>query len=289
MGAVDRRRYAGVRSAGLHHRTQRERRVPWAQLQGSYPNVAYPDSGAGWSSTWYYRIAAIDNAGNVSAFSGVVGPVTTDPQPRYSLSVSNTNGFGIYVWIQNVGTGQWYSTSGVAQGTKPAGVNIKKNKSQNLEQPVVRRLQRLREYVDGRHPSAHLEERQRRPDGRQQHDLLLSHAAIEAHIGDGGAQQSGMTLVEVLIGMVIMSVITVMILVTWFALSRSYSYSATSNKTRDHAREALARMEREIRDAQINPNTSETALVRARPLTVVVSTTFNMAGNSDPGMVLRGW
>ncbi len=102
----------------------------WAQLQGSYPNVAYPDSSAGWSSTWYYRIAAIDNAGNVSAFSGVVGPITTDPQPRYSLSVSNTNGFGIYVWIQNVGTGQWYSTSGVAQGTKPAGVNIKKNKSQ---------------------------------------------------------------------------------------------------------------------------------------------------------------
>ena len=102
-----------------------------------------------------------------------------------------------------------------------------------------------------------------------------------------GGQQSGMTLVEVLVGMMIMSVITVMILVTWFALSRSYSYSATSNKTRDHAREALARMEREVRDAQINPDTSETALIRARPLTVVVSTTFNIAGNSDPGMVPR--
>ena len=102
----------------------------WTQLQGSYPNVTYPDSSAGWSTTWYYRVAAIDNAANVSAYSGVVGPVTTDPQPRYSLSVSNTNGFGIYVWVQNVGTGQWYSTSGGAQGTKPAGLDIKKNKSQ---------------------------------------------------------------------------------------------------------------------------------------------------------------
>ena len=131
----------------------------WAQLQGSYPNFAYPDSSAGWSSTWYYRIAAIDNAGNVSAFGGRVGPVTTDPQPRYSLSVSNTNSFGIYVWIQNVGTGQWYSTSGVAQGTKPAGVNIKKNKSQIWSNLPVGRLQRLRQHVDRRHSAHDLEER----------------------------------------------------------------------------------------------------------------------------------
>jgi len=102
----------------------------WVQLNGSYPNVTYLDSSAGWLSTWYYHVAAVDNAMNVSAFSAPVGPVTTDPQPKYSLTVNNTNGFGIYVWVQNVGTGQWYSTSGVAQTTKPAGVNIKKNKSQ---------------------------------------------------------------------------------------------------------------------------------------------------------------
>jgi prepilin-type N-terminal cleavage/methylation domain-containing protein len=99
-----------------------------------------------------------------------------------------------------------------------------------------------------------------------------------------GGLESGMTLVEVLIGMVIMSIITAMILVTWFALSRSYSYSATSFKTRDHAREAVARMEREIRDAQSKPGTTETALIRARPLTVVVSTTFNMAENANPAV-----
>ncbi len=101
----------------------------WTQLQGSYPNTTYPDYSAGWSSTWYYHVAAIDNAGNTSAFTASVGPVTTDPQPKYSLTVNNTQGVGIYVWVQNMGTGQWYSTAGVAQGTKPAGQNIKKNKS----------------------------------------------------------------------------------------------------------------------------------------------------------------
>lgn len=96
-----------------------------------------------------------------------------------------------------------------------------------------------------------------------------------------------MALVELLIGMVIMTIITAMILVAWLALSRSYSYSATSSKARDNARESIARLEREIRDAQSNPGTSETALIRARPLTVVVSTTFNMAGNSSPTLVPR--
>lgn len=102
----------------------------WVQLQGSYPNLTYPDSSAGWSSTWYYRLAAVDNVGNVSAYTAPVGPVTTDPRPLYSLTVNNTQGVSIYVWVQNVGTGQWYSTSGTAQGTKPAGFEIKKNKSQ---------------------------------------------------------------------------------------------------------------------------------------------------------------
>ena len=94
--------------------------------------------------------------------------------------------------------------------------------------------------------------------------------------------QSGMTLVELLISMTIMSVITAMILISWFALSDSYSYSATSNQARDDARQAMARLEREIRDAQSVSTTSEAALVRARVRTIVVSTTFNEAGNNDP-------
>ncbi len=100
-------------------------------------------------------------------------------------------------------------------------------------------------------------------------------------------RQSGMSMIELLIAIGIMSVITVMILVSWLALSRSYSYSATSSKARDHAREAMARMEREIRDAQGHPDTAEFALIRAQARTIVVSTTFNIAGNDDPNVEPR--
>jgi type II secretory pathway pseudopilin PulG len=99
----------------------------WVQLQGSYPNLIYPDSSAGWSSTWYYHVAAIDNAGNTSAFSARVGPVTTDAQLRYSLTVSNTTGVVIYVWVQNVGTGQWFAQNGTASAGKPSGVTLNRN------------------------------------------------------------------------------------------------------------------------------------------------------------------
>jgi prepilin-type N-terminal cleavage/methylation domain-containing protein len=95
-------------------------------------------------------------------------------------------------------------------------------------------------------------------------------------------RQAGLTVVELLVAMAIMSIITAMILVSWFALSRSYAYSATSNKAREHAREAIARIEREVRDAQSDPDSSEAALLRAHPRTIVVTTTFNVAGNDSP-------
>ena len=102
-----------------------------------------------------------------------------------------------------------------------------------------------------------------------------------------GDRQGGMTLVELLIAMTIMSIITAMILVSWFALSKSYSYSVSSNKARDFAREATARLEREVRDAESVSTTSEAALIRARARTIVVSTTFNIPGNASPSTVPR--
>lgn len=98
---------------------------------------------------------------------------------------------------------------------------------------------------------------------------------------------AGISLIELLIAMGIMSIISAMILLSWFALSNSYSYSVTSNKARDNARQAIARLEREVRDAQSHPNTSEVALVRARPRWIVVSTTFNDALNAIPNTLPR--
>jgi len=103
----------------------------------------------------------------------------------------------------------------------------------------------------------------------------------------GARGEAGISLIELLIAMGIMSIISAMILMSWFALSNSYSYSVTSNKARDNARQAIARMEREVRDAESHPDTSEVALVRARARWIVVSTTFNDALNANPSTLPR--
>ena len=69
-----------------------------------------------------------------------------------------------------------------------------------------------------------------------------------------GRSQRGVTLVELLIVMVIMGIVSTMILTTWFGLGRAYSYTSKSSKAREYARDSVARMTREIRDASLGPN-----------------------------------
>jgi type II secretory pathway component PulJ len=97
--------------------------------------------------------------------------------------------------------------------------------------------------------------------------------------------QSGLTLVELLVGMVVMVLLSSMMIMVYFALSGSFSYSAKSSTSREQARQALARMAREIRDAEAIPANSEVAMVRAREMWTAFYSTFNEAGNSNPGMV----
>jgi hypothetical protein len=73
-----------------------------------------------------------------------------------------------------------------------------------------------------------------------------------------------------------------MVLTAWFALSRSASFSMSSNNARDAGRQAISRMAREIRDAQARTDNSEAALARARSRWILLTTTFNEAGNEDP-------
>jgi prepilin-type N-terminal cleavage/methylation domain-containing protein len=97
---------------------------------------------------------------------------------------------------------------------------------------------------------------------------------------DRPGAQRGMTLIELLVAMSISLVITAMILLSWFALSGSYANTVRREEASDSARFALARMEREIRDAEQPPSTSsEVAVVRARPYYIELYTTFNEPGN----------
>ena len=92
--------------------------------------------------------------------------------------------------------------------------------------------------------------------------------------------ESGLTLMELLVGLVIMSIVSTMVLMGWFAIQNSYSYTINSSEARDFANQALARMELEIRDAEAGP--SGVAIIDAEPTSITFTTTFNLAGATDP-------
>lgn len=94
--------------------------------------------------------------------------------------------------------------------------------------------------------------------------------------------QRGITLTELLIGLIISSILSAMVIGAWLALSSSYSFSLSSNNARDAGRQAISRMAREIRDAQARSDSNEAAIARARSRWILVTTTFNEAGNQDP-------
>lgn len=62
------------------------------------------------------------------------------------------------------------------------------------------------------------------------------------------SREQGTTLVELLVVMVIMSIVTAMIMVTWFALQSAYSSTTIATKQRETAQQAMSRMVQEIRD-----------------------------------------
>lgn len=104
--------------------------------------------------------------------------------------------------------------------------------------------------------------------------------------------QRGISLVELLVAMSIMGIITAMLLTGWFALSKSYGFTVHSADARDSGRQAMQRLQREVRDAERPPqgylgtSTSgapDAIIYRARSYWIAFSTTFNNAGNSTAG------
>ena len=106
------------------------------------------------------------------------------------------------------------------------------------------------------------------------------------------SKERGISLVELLVAMSIMSVITAMLLMGWFSLSRSYGFTVHSADARDSARQAMQRLQREVRDAEKPPqlpqpypiaSPSDAIIYRAAPYCIAFSTTFNDVGNSTAG------
>ena len=120
---------------------------------------------------------------------------------------------------------------------------------------------------------------------------MIGHVAIKAR-RPRAREQQGITLVELLVAMAIMSVITAMLLMGWFALSRSWAFTTHSADARDSGRQAMQRIQREVRDAEKPPqaylgtNASgapDAILFRARAYWIAFSSTFNDAGNATAG------
>jgi prepilin-type N-terminal cleavage/methylation domain-containing protein len=106
---------------------------------------------------------------------------------------------------------------------------------------------------------------------------------------DFGRDQSGVTLVELLVVIIIMGIVSTMILGTWFALSKAYANATESAEQRDHAQMAMERLTRELRDAQAAPPTALDPLAISStdlgPSSVRFNTTFNMAADANPSTV----
>jgi prepilin-type N-terminal cleavage/methylation domain-containing protein len=79
----------------------------------------------------------------------------------------------------------------------------------------------------------------------------------------GRSGHSGVTLVELVVAMAIMGVLSTMILVVWFSLQDSYAFTTRADRQREVARDAAARMVREVRDIQAQ--TGIDAVVVAKP------------------------
>ena len=93
-------------------------------------------------------------------------------------------------------------------------------------------------------------------------------------------RQSGWTLVELLVVMTIGVIITGALVLTWGSLTRSFSFTTRSSDAQDFARDAVARMSREIRDME--PKGAASSIVTAGSDELEFTTTFNEAGNDTP-------
>lgn len=97
--------------------------------------------------------------------------------------------------------------------------------------------------------------------------------------------QTGITLIELLVAMIILSIVSTMLVGTWISLQRAYSFTIKANTARATARDAIGRISSELRDAQ--PTTLATAtptpvpaavFIVAKPMEASFYSAYNQAG-----------
>jgi type II secretory pathway pseudopilin PulG len=100
----------------------------------------------------------------------------------------------------------------------------------------------------------------------------------------------GITLIELLVAMIILSIVTTMLVMGWVNMQRATAFTIQDNDARADARDALARMTVELRDAQplalqtATPTPSPTwnTIVYARPLETQFYSSYNVVVGGTP-------
>jgi prepilin-type N-terminal cleavage/methylation domain-containing protein len=107
-------------------------------------------------------------------------------------------------------------------------------------------------------------------------------------------RESGLTLIEILISMIILGIITTFLVIGWINMQRGTAFAISSNNARSIARDTISRVATELRGAQPtilpSPSVSATAMPTGQP-PIVTATTWdivfysafnNGAAASDP-------
>ena len=106
---------------------------------------------------------------------------------------------------------------------------------------------------------------------------------------EGRNRQAGVTLIELLISMIILSIVSTMLIAGWIGLQRASAFAVSTNNARATARDAVSRISSELCGAQ--PTTLPTAsptpalqppVTMASPMEVRFNSSFNSSAvNAD--------
>jgi len=96
-------------------------------------------------------------------------------------------------------------------------------------------------------------------------------------------KQDGLSLIELLVGAVILSIVTSMVIMGWVSLQNSYSSTVKGDEARSTARDAMERMRREIR--AIQPSTGQNGITQAGASEIRFTTAFNDLGPTGAGRI----
>jgi prepilin-type N-terminal cleavage/methylation domain-containing protein len=105
---------------------------------------------------------------------------------------------------------------------------------------------------------------------------------MQASLRQKRGPQAGITLIELLVGMVIVSVLSTMLVSGWISLQRSNAYTVSSTTAQASARDALDRVASELRDCQ-SLTTSGTPFVSTSATECDYYSAYNQPGVDTSG------